>query len=85
MRLKFKKQQFQENAVNSVCNVFQGQSKDTHQYLFGRKKGGLVDFGADSNIYVCKNAPVQISQEQLLKNIQKIQKNNDIHKSQNSY
>ena len=45
MRLKFKKHQFQEDAVNYVCDVFQGQCKDTHKYIFGRKKVASWIFG----------------------------------------
>ena len=55
MKLKFKRQQFQIDARDAVCDVFEGQGTDSFKYLFGRKKGGLTDFGADSNIYAWKN------------------------------
>ena len=81
MKLKFKKQQFQIDGMNAVCDVFEGQGKESYKYLFGRKKGGLVKFGADSNIYAWKNGKVTISEETQLKNIQEIQKMNDLHQS----
>ena len=83
MKLKFKKQQFQLDAVNAVCDVFEEQGKDSHQYIFGKNEGGLSGFGIDSNIYAWKNA-IKTDydfDESLLKNIRKIQKNNDIHQS----
>ena len=49
VKQKFKKQQFQEDAVNAVCDVFEGQGKDNLQYIFGKKQGGLSKH-VDSNI-----------------------------------
>ena len=81
MKLKFKKQQFQLDAVNAICDVFEGQGKDNHKYTFGTKEGGLSGFGVDSNIYAWKNAKITIPDKSLLTNIREIQKNNDIHQS----
>jgi type III restriction enzyme len=81
MKLKFKRQQFQIDARDAVCDVFEGQGTDSFKYLFGRKKGGLTDFGADSNIYAWKNGKISLSDETLLNNIKKIQKKHDIKQS----
>jgi type III restriction enzyme len=81
MKLKFKKQQFQIDAVNAVCDIFEGQEKESLQYLLGRKKGGLADFGVDSNIYAWKNGKITLSEENLLKNIKEKQKENDLLQS----
>ncbi|MFZ3166715.1 MAG: DEAD/DEAH box helicase family protein [Candidatus Methanoperedens sp.] len=81
MKLKFKKQKFQKDAVNAVCDIFGGQVKENHQYIFGKNEGGLSGFGIDSNIYAWKNAKISFSNESLLENIRAIQKNNDILQS----
>lgn len=82
MKLKFKKQQFQLDAVDAVCDIFEGQAKDNHQYLFGRQnKSQLGAYSGDSGVYAWKNASVDISEEKLLKKIQEVQKKNDIERS----
>jgi len=77
VKQKFKKQQFQEDAVNAVCDVFEGQGKDNLQYILGKKQGGLSKH-VDSNIYAWKNADIGIPEETILKNLHKIQKKNDL-------
>ncbi|MBW6452125.1 MAG: DEAD/DEAH box helicase family protein [DPANN group archaeon] len=81
MKLKFKKQQFQIDAMNAVCDVFEGQGKESYKYLYGKKQGGLTSFAKDSNIYAWKNGKITIPEETILKNIIKIQKNNNLHHS----
>lgn len=81
MKLKFKKQQFQIDAVNAVCDIFEGQGKESFQYLFGRKKGGLADYGVDSDIYAWKNGKITLAEEIRLKNIKEKQKTNDLLQS----
>ena len=82
MKLKFKKQQFQLDAVNAVCDVFEGEGKDTHEYILGKlHKGEVGYYGTDSKIYAWKNAKITVSEESLLKNIRAIQMKNDIHQS----
>ena len=59
MKLKFKEQQFQSDAVNAVCDVFEGQGKDNHEFILGKLQKGEVGFyGIDSNIYAWKNAKI---------------------------
>ena len=50
MKLQFKKQQFQLNAVSAIADLFQGQSKHTGvQYMAdpGRIKSDEVDLVLD--------------------------------------
>ena len=75
VKQKFKKQQFQEDAVNAICDVFEGQGKDNLLYILGKKQGGLSKH-LDSNIYAWKNADIGVSNEIILKNLHKIQKRN---------
>ena len=81
MKLKFKKQQFQIDAKDAVCDIFKGQGKESYKYMFGKKQGGLTSFGVDSNIYAWKNGKITIPEETLLKNIRVVQKKNDLHQS----
>jgi len=81
MKLKFKKQQFQIDGRDAICNVFAGQENDSFQYILGKNKGGLTNYGFDSNIYAWKNGKISLSNEVLLENIQNIQKKHDIHQS----
>jgi len=82
MKLKFKKQQFQLDAVNAVCDVFEGEGKDNHEYILGKlHKGEAGYYGTDSNIYAWKNAKITVPDGSLLKNIRAMQMKNDIHQS----
>jgi type III restriction enzyme len=81
MKLKFKKQQFQLDAVNAVCDVFTGQGSGSSEYIYGKHKKGEVGYYGDSNIYAWKNAKITVSDELLLNNIRAIQRKNDIHQS----
>ena len=78
MKIKFKEQAFQKQAVDSVCNVFIGQNKgykENTQYIFKNEVGNFLP------IYGKKNIDIQIKSQNLLENIQKIQKDNNIFKS----
>ena len=81
MKLKFKKQQFQLDAVNAVCDVLAGQGSGSSEYIYGKHQKGEVGYYGDSNIYAWKNANITVSDESLLKNIRAIQMKNDIHQS----
>ena len=75
MKFKFKNQEYQSNAVNSIVKVFDGQPmtdiKDTiYKLQSGDNIGGIYDaFG---------NAPLKLTNEELLTNIKNIQNNNSI-------
>ncbi len=70
----FKKQQFQEDAVNAVCDVFLGEQGGMFKYLSGKKTGALDKFvGTTTNLYGFQHNQLNLSNEQLLKNLQKVQ------------
>ena len=88
MEFRFKNQRYQEDAAAAVVSVFQGQPKqDAFTYLRDKGKGvtrkGMVDMFYDLMLsdegYA--NAPVQLSATQLLDNIRKIQRANNISES----
>jgi len=74
MKLKFKQQKFQDDAVKSVCDVFSGQPKQTRQYL--------IDQGSvDAQLFTQTgfgNQEIRLASDELLKNIQSIQRQNNI-------
>ena len=88
MKFKFKKQRYQEDAALSVVSVFQGQPKQgalTYLRDKGRKalKQGMEslfeDQGAIDEGYA--NPPVRLSTTQLLDNVHRVQRANDIEES----
>ena len=93
MKFNFKIQQYQTDAVEAVANVFAGQG--FHDKIAYRRDVGdsqpktyQMTFGADEELdpmnetgYV--NELVQLSDEQLLKNIQNLQNANNIKMSSN--
>ena len=106
MKLNFKIQQFQTDAIDAVVKVFQGQGyHDKISYIrdIGKKQANQqmrlnfsmdqqysLDLGGDHqlNIYDMedddtgyKNEMVELSDEQLLINIQKLQRQNNIKQS----
>lgn len=66
MKLKFKQQQYQSDATMAVVNCFIGQSKGERKELVGRY--GL--FGDE----IFSNKKLDLTHEELLKNIQEVQK-----------
>lgn len=77
MKLQYKHQQFQLDAVNAVTAVFAGQPKQsTVSYL--------MDTGNDRNLPLdvvndgFKNTAIALSDDDMLKNIKKVQKENEI-------
>ena len=72
MKLQFKKQQFQLDAVSAIADLFQGQAKHTGvQYMAdpGRLKLDEVDLLLDAY----RNAPIQLSQESIRENVHALQ------------
>ena len=68
MQIKYIKQQHQEKAINSIVDIFQGQIKTDSFY-------DIFDGEA-----VCANE-LLISQEDILENLRKVQKSNNIEES----
>ena len=68
MQIKYIKQQYQEKAISSIVDIFQGQIKTDSFY-------DIFDGEA-----VCANE-LLISQEDILENLHKVQKSNDIEET----
>lgn len=93
MKLQFKEQDFQVNAVQAVVASFEGQPLKTNRFTLERSKElirkakqaatglGTLDFDVEEEIGY-RNASVQIMESQVLKNIQEVQKYNNLHESQ---
>lgn len=86
MKFNFKIQQYQTDAVDAVVNVFQGQGyHDKLSYIRDlgkreKKKDVLFDLDLDDDTGY-KNEAVELSDEQLLTNIKKLQSENNIKQS----
>ena len=84
MKLKFKKQQFQLDAVKSVVDCFKGQINQVSKYTLDKGKikgkGYEEDNFLDSNLGF-KNRIIDIKNSTILDNIKTIQKNNGIIQS----
>lgn len=79
MKLKFKKQAFQTDAVNAVADCFAGQPKSdgvTYRIDPGKRdkfKAGYVEQGFDFAEFGFKNRELVLAKDQLLANIQAVQ------------
>ena len=82
MKLKFKKQQYQEDASLSVVKCFEGQPKAIRQDLIGRRerKIDLTNWNKSSveDIISFGNNRIMITREDLRKNIRLVQKQNNL-------
>lgn len=65
MKFQFKHQQFQADAAQSVCDVFSGQSQQSENFSLAR----------DDELPIGANAPIELDDGQLLKNLRGVQKN----------
>ncbi len=94
MKLQFKEQDFQVAAVRAVVDCFIGQPLKTNRFTLERNHtllqnarlvaagGGLqLSMELDEEIGY-RNSTVQLMESQMLKNIQEVQKHNDLHESQ---
>ncbi len=92
MKLRFKHQKFQADAAKAVCDVFAGQPKIEHTYIVDpgvitRPEQTGFDFDASPEEAERKpekmntgysNAPVMLSADQVLENLQRVQRANQI-------
>lgn len=82
MKLKFKKQQYQEDASLSVVKCFEGQPKGTRQDLIGRreKRIDITNWNENSveDIISFGNNKILLTSEDLRKNIRAVQKQNNL-------
>ncbi|MEI0739465.1 hypothetical protein VQ056_27440 [Paenibacillus sp. JTLBN-2024] len=90
MKIKFKHQQFQLDAVKSIVDVFQGQPNESSRFTLdkGRRQksveiGDLFQqtSGNDSE-YGFKNNPIKLVDQEVLSNIQAVQRQNGLKLSE---
>ena len=93
MKLQFKEQDFQIDAVKAVVDCFKGQPLKTNRFTLERSKELMrkakqaatgvqtIDFEIEEEIGY-RNSGIQLLETQVLKNIQEVQKKNDLHESQ---
>ena len=93
MKLQFKEQDFQVQAVKAVVDCFIGQPLKTNRFTLERSAAlirkakqaatgaAVLDFEVEEEIGY-RNSPVQVIESQILKNLQEVQKRNDLQESQ---
>lgn len=93
MKLQFKEQQFQKDAVKAVLDCFEGQPLKTNRFTLERskeiiRKAKQAAIGAnelfEKDIYEdigYRNSAIQIPESLILDNIKKVQNKNEIHES----
>lgn len=96
MKLQFKEQDFQVQAVKAVVDCFAGQPLKTNRFTLERSKelirkakeaasADVLTLSFETDVMEeigYRNSPIQIIESQVLKNIQQVQKNNDLNESQ---
>ncbi|WP_297338393.1 DEAD/DEAH box helicase family protein [Algoriphagus sp.] len=96
MKLQFKEQDFQIQAVKAVVDCFKGQEPKTNRFTLERsknliKKAKQAASGAvQASVFEAevledigyRNSPIKVSEANVLKNIQDVQKANDLNESQ---
>jgi type III restriction enzyme len=96
MKLQFKEQDFQVQAVKAVVDCFAGQALKTNRFTLERSKELIrkakqaASGGVQANAFETdmmeeigyRNSPIQIPESQVLKNIQEVQKGFDLNESQ---
>lgn len=72
MRLRFKHQKFQEDAVKATCDIFTGQIKSEHRFLMdqGNTDGTLLARLEQAGF---GNADISLQDAQLIKNLHEVQ------------
>ena len=68
MKLRFKHQKFQEDAVKATCDIFTGQIKSEHRFL--ADQGDSTSF---IDMYGFGNADISLQDAQLIKNLHEVQ------------
>ena len=95
MKLQFKEQDFQVQGVKAVVDCFQGQPIKTNRFTLERSKeiirktklvaSGVTQVSAFEDEVLedigYRNSAIQISESQILKNIQQVQEGNDLLES----
>jgi len=95
MKLQFKEQDFQIRAVKAVLDCFQGQPLKTNKFTLERSRkiiqkaklaanGGIQTLAFDQEILEdigYKNSEIQLPDNQILTNIQQVQREQDLNES----
>lgn len=91
MKLQFKQQDFQIQAVKSVVDCFMGQPLKTNRFTLESSKelirkakmaaqGGVLDIDTEVMEDIgYRNSPFQIPDSQVLKNIQQVQQQKELY------
>lgn len=74
MKLQFKKQQFQEDAVASLVGIFEGQPR-SNGVDYVMDSGKIASLFTEEGI---KNAPIALNEKDILTNIRQIQRENKL-------
>ena len=92
MKLQFKQQQFQIDAVKAVVDCFNGQPIKTNRFTLERSREIIrqtkiaaqgiqeMDFAIEEAIGY-RNSTIQLLEQRVLENIQAVQSRNDLHDS----
>lgn len=88
MKLKFKQQQYQDDAVMSVVKCFEGQKKGTRKDLLARytrtlDKGTLLEKTEEVEVNSFSNHPITLTESERRTNIRNVQRVNDINYTDN--
>lgn len=83
MKLKFKQQQYQDDAVMSIVECFKGQEKGSRKDIIARytktlDKGTLIEEIEDIEIVSFGNYKITLTEAERRQNIRDVQKSNDI-------
>lgn len=89
MKLKFKEQQYQNDAVNSVINCFLGETKGNRRDLLSRytkvyDEGTLLERREDVEVISFGNHAITLSETDIRNNIRNVQRQNDINYTDNA-
>ena len=84
MKLKFKQQQYQDDAVGAIVNCFKGQEKGSRKDLIARykrtiDKGTLLEKTEEVEVISFGNHPITLTESERRENIRNVQRINDIN------
>lgn len=79
MKIQFKQQQYQVDATDALVRVFAGQTKGERREILDRKTVDTGLFGTETIVEeLFSNKKLEINEAQILKNLQEIQKEQNI-------
>ena len=88
MKLKFKRQQYQEDVAHSVIKCFDGQSNGFRRDLIGRreKTRDIINWTENNieEIISFGNKKIELSSDEIRKNIRNVQKQNNLDYTDNA-